>query len=307
MRTLRNGLDPGATATTMRYLTACEILTKQEELISRGLLEEGTEVLFDFGRIAARHFVGWDYKPGDPITAVTTQAKLRVYVVQPDNTRMALPVTIVKIVQDQVEDVLYPAEIYDTWQLSAHKHSWYSRVLKLHILRGIPALQPARATQSEINNVQARVEDPDAVANSLRREKQGFDTEIYLMASQRTHIPHGAEVTVRVAQEYEEVEGDAGDWISALDHVDDMDDSAYRVRPGLVEGNKLEEVRVIGTKAGGSVIEKGEPIAVRRTATREEMDRATQELEAIAEGRKGMQEHEQRRAQDLIFQQQQGF
>ena len=64
---------------------------------------------------------------------------------------------------------------------------------------------------------------------------------------------------------------------------------------------------MIGTKAGGSVIEKGEPIAVRRTATREEMDRATQELEAIAEGRKGMQEHEQRRAQDLIFQQQQGF
>ena len=86
-----------------------------------------------------------------------------------------------------------------------------------------------------------------------------------------------------------------------------MDDSAYRVRPGVVEGNKLEEVRVIGTKAGGGVIEKGEPIAVRRTATREELERASQELEAIAEGRKGMQEHEQRRAQELIFQQQQGF
>ena len=86
-----------------------------------------------------------------------------------------------------------------------------------------------------------------------------------------------------------------------------MDDSAYRVRPGLVEGNKLEVVRVVGTKHGGGVIEKGEPIAVRRTATKEEMDRATAALEAIAEGRKGMQEREQRREQDLIFQQQQGF
>jgi hypothetical protein len=37
------------------------------------------------------------------------------------------------------------------------------------------------------------------------------------------------------------------------------------------------------------------------------MDRATASIEAIAEGRKGMQEREQRKEQDLIFQQQQGF
>ena len=127
------------------------------------------------------------------------------------------------------------------------------------------------------------------------------------MAAQRTHVPHGTEVTVRVAQEYQEVEGEAGDWIAALDQVDDMDDPAYRVRPGLVTGNKLELVRVVGTKHGGSVIEQGEPIAVRRTATKEEMDRATASIEAIAEGRKGMLERERRKEQDLIFQQQQGF
>jgi hypothetical protein len=150
------------------------------------------------------------------------------------------------------------------------------------------------------------VEDPDAVANALQRERQEFEAEIHIMASQRTLIPYGSEVAVKVAQEYEDVEG-SGDWIAALDQIDDMDDPAYRVRPGLAAGNKVEELLVIRTKPGGSVIEAGETIAVRRTATREELERAGQLFEAKMEGTKGMQEYEQRRAQELIFRQQQGF
>ena len=77
----------------------------------------------------------------------------------------------------------------------------------------------------------------------------------------------------------------------------------YQVRPGLTDLESPVVVRVVGTLPGGGVIEEGEPIAIRRVPTEEEKRAAELLREAITEGKKGLQEAEERKRGVFAYQQ----
>ena len=88
--------------------------------------------------------VGEPGKSGEPpkTMQVKTIGKLRLWAKQIDSEYKELPTLIVRMVKKQVNTLLIPAEIYDTWRLSSHPTYWWSRTLKLSIPRVKPALDP---------------------------------------------------------------------------------------------------------------------------------------------------------------------
>jgi hypothetical protein len=300
MRPLRCGLDPGAHAVSMKHSTACEITWRQERLSEKGLLK--VAVLFALGRIPPQYFVGWDYEPGGKVTKVVTQGQFRNWVRQPHGDLKMFPQTTVRIVFKQLEDVLYPAEIYDTWGLQGLKYSWWSQTLKMSITRGKPAMEPEEATQSMIYQKQCRV---------LSEAFQVFEEEpkpTWVKAKERKYVPYGAEVYLSVEQEEKE-DDEKKCWICpALEEEGDGEPLGHRVRPGFTDVANLQVVAVVGTLPGGSTIEVGQPVAVRREPTVEEKRSWELLREAVKEGENGLKEHEARNEEAILHQKlQQGF
>ena len=79
---------------------------------------------------------------------VRTIGKLRLWARQPDGSYKELPTLIVRMVKRQVNTLLIPAEMYDTWRLSSQPTYWWSRTLQLSLPRVHRALDPSEATQS---------------------------------------------------------------------------------------------------------------------------------------------------------------
>ena len=128
----------------------------------------------------------------------------------------------------------------------------------------------------------------------------------YLVAAERTKIECGEEVVLPVTQEVD-VDPSKAAWVDGDVGLDEEEELAqgHRVRSGITDQVTVTVVRVVGTQPGGSVIEVGQPVAMRRPPTLVEERSAELLQEAIKEGERGLAEHAQRREKRIIMQKQQ--
>ena len=133
----------------------------------------------------------------------------------------------------------------------------------------------------------------------------------WVVAQQRTVIPYGTEVPLKGTQD-RQVENEESNWISGdlRDEDEEEEEPGFRVRSGLTDVTNLDVVSVVGPQQGGSVVELGQPVAVRRKPTPEEKRSWELLQEAIKEGERGLKKHVAWRREARVLQQQrqdQGF
>ena len=154
--------------------------------------------------------------------------------------------------------------------------------------------------------------EPESASQSLVVQKHGSQVSVdtaeakpvdieqkqaWVVAQARTIVPFGTEVPLKVSQEYDVVEK-GWNWISGEVGEEDEEGEVHghQVRAGLTDVTNLSVVAVVGTQPGGSIIEAGQPVAVRREPTVEEKRSWELLQEAIKEGEMGLKDHQERRA-----------
>ena len=103
---------------------------------------------------------------------------------------------------------------------------------------------------------------------------------------------------MEVQQERAEEPDDGRNWICGdPKEVDDEDDDerGYTVRSGLSGPEAVKKVLVIGTSKSGTTIPIGQPLALRRRPTEAERLSFEKLQDAIKEGARGLQEHQERK------------
>ena len=137
-------------------------------------------------------------------------------------------------------------------------------------------------------------------SDELQRVERDF---VWIISQTRVHVPHGSEVLVPVMQE-RPTPGPDWSWISETKELedDDLEGIGHMMRPGFTDSEKIEQVVVVGTAPGGSTIEVGQPLGVRRVPTSTGLRSWELFEEAVAEGRKGLAEHEERKDRMFGFQ-----
>jgi len=137
---------------------------------------------------------------------------------------------------------------------------------------------------------------------------------INIPAAQRyAEVPEGTQITLTIFANPVELSptvaswaaGEEGwTWIAAPQYLqeEELEAVGHRVQPGYIGKDELTEVKVIGTLPGGSTIEVGEPVALRRRPVLEEVRSYELLMEAIKEGENGLREHENRKERMLAYQ-----
>jgi hypothetical protein len=123
-----------------------------------------------------------------------------------------------------------------------------------------------------------------------------------LRSLHKVSVPYGGTMVVGVEEDREPPAGCA--WVDSYD--EDLNvENGILVNRSLVQKDSRRAIQVVGLHQPQATIEKGEPIAVLRVPTWQELRSYELVEEAIKEGKRGLQAHQQRRAKQISAQQSQ--